>query len=221
MKNSWKALLMGGLLGVSLLLNNQEVNASSSSIKSQGVLKLQDSSGKNVIIDAKDFDTLNSKIDNLGSPKLKITYHQHTDDCYKALGWGKASSLHFPAVVHVSGYASTPTSVSNVTSISKGASYFFHCNAHGSLCAPNELNTSAGYANTATYAISSVNVCRPDSSYAYTGMWRIPVAGLTYACPCMNNQLNTPIDRVTKIGDLVLTCGKDETTIESIELVTE
>lgn len=85
--------MFGGLLAIVLVCQNPEyvkAAGSSVSLKSEGVLKFTDGSGKSVVFDSSDLYALKSAVESTQVPKLKITYHEHTDSCRKVPMWIRA-----------------------------------------------------------------------------------------------------------------------------------
>lgn len=189
-----KKWFMGGGLLACLLAVTLNVNAADSTIKSQGVLKLKDSSGKQIVFDASDLKALNDKVDNLSTPKLKITYHEHTDTCHKICAYATYNAY----IDKQSAGSTLPTSF-NASTIYElvctrcRATLDTHTGAWGSI-----TDFGTNYKDTYPY-----KTC--DGSYRVEVPGHLWVSKHTSTCP----YFKVP----------AYSCGKDENTIESIELV--
>lgn len=197
----------GGLLAVSLLLNNLTVNATSSTIQSYGVLDVKDSNtNKQVHIDSKDLQNLQMQLDNLSTPTLKVTYHEHTDDCYSTVA----------DIVHIS----------NATTGTVRGYIYVHTYNDG---------TSLSTFKDATEYYVDCKVCKTRLSTKIQGQYITkitPTSGGVLAevhpwscalCKHLAPELSPYLKwgEAHYLSDIILICGKDESTIESVELVSQ
>lgn len=208
--------MFGGLLAV-LLVTQNAYAADSTSIKSQGVITFNDSTGKSVKFDSSDLVNLKSdvaaldnKLNGLSEPTLKVTYHQHTDDCYtyaaNSIDWCNIGL--YQQLNEDFDYIASWPSTDGKTPTRRYQCLV--CRATGPLI----------YA----YKSTSTNTGQKDFAVGHDYLMYIPWTDYTFKhyedCPFYRTYIYRTRSDGTKEGYYILTCGKTTDTIESVELVT-
>lgn len=215
--------MFGGLLAVLLTCFTQDkVIAADTglSLNSQGVLKFTDGAGKQIVFDSADLYALKGAVEGVSMPKLKVTYHAHTDSCYfTTFRYIKNGTSYYSRWVLGTFYVAVHgnNAYDGATTISASKDYDMYCSTCSTKvfdCVPGSnaiVFTSKAHngwvyyylrVSTGTESRTTVTVC----------------PHVNISIPEVDNYLRSHNDTVV-LGDDILICGKDETTIESVELV--
>lgn len=222
MKRHNKLLILGLLLSFSLLINTNYVNAASgTSLKSSGVINVVDSNtNKSATFDASDLVNMQEQLDGLSEPKLKVTYHEHTDACKLPL----SPSGYLTGTLNLTDAVIVTSSGTYIKAPSANTKYTVFC----SICNDGyytDDRTLQDHLGSYIHVLCS----RVDDMYTYANSVYVYNARLKYVCPHMTWEsignrrkfdLSNYIVKRTLASDVYI-CGKDENTIESVELITE
>lgn len=173
-------------------------------INSQGVLELKDSIGKKIVLDSGDFVRLRDAVDNLGAPELKVTYHEHTDDCYTSFGYCTGIGTGVPGIyqfINEDGFTLTSWPTANSST-------------------PNSrLRCIICGRDVTAYRRKSTSSDCGQKDYSIGGSFALYAA--EGASSTIQHKDSCPFhwDKYANHTYYKLTCGKTTDTIESVELI--